>query len=242
MNRYLRIQTSSDQYFQQLSRPVISTIWISHNLFYDIFHDLQQSLKYPEPYRCSNRHINSTYSQIHENNTKISSWISPSETASNNTRLWDIAMLTYTNCDKWPDNKILVLSAKWTYAIITGDNPKPQPFDFDYDDYDDDWKVKTAKAGPIIGPFCSPEVQHTIKGIRNPHKLWNRLATSLDSAGSSIGRQDILCLLHTCRPKEDTLLHAYFTKYSNRHIQLDQPDDAINNHDCWIRIFTSLPS
>jgi len=106
------------------------------------------------------------------------------------------------------------------YAIVTGDDPGPQPLDFDRDDNYDDWKAKKAKAASIIRLSCSPKVQCIAKGIRNPHKMWTILETSLDTAGSYIGRQDILRQFRACQPKEDEQLKAYFTKLSNYHIQL----------------------
>jgi len=72
--------------------------------------------------------------------------------------------------------------------------------------------------------------------------MWNMLQTSLDTTGSYIGRQDILCQFHACRPKEDEPLKPYFTKLSNYRIQLDHTDDAMTNRDFRTQIFTSLPS
>jgi hypothetical protein len=57
-------------------------------------------------------------------------------------------------------------------------------------------------------------------------KCGTSLKTCLDTAGSYIGRQDILSQFHGGRPKEDEPLKAYFTKLSNYHIQLDHTDDA----------------
>jgi len=124
---------------------------------------------------------------------------------------------------------ILILSAMRAYAIITGEDPEPQPLDFNHDDNYDDWKAKEAEAASIIRLSCSPEVQRIVKGIRNPHKMWNTLETSLNTAGSYIGRQDILHQFCACRPKEDEPLKAYFTKLSNYQVQLDHTDDAITD-------------
>jgi len=84
------------------------------------------------------------------------------------------------------------LTAMRAYSIITGDDPEPQPLDLDHDDNHDDWKADEAEATSIIGLSCSPEVRRIVKGIRNPHEMWNVLETSLDTACSYIGRQDIL--------------------------------------------------
>jgi hypothetical protein len=72
--------------------------------------------------------------------------------------------------------------------------------------------------------------------------MWNVLQTSLDTAGSYIGRQDILRQFHACQPKEDEPLKTYFTKLSNYRIQLDHTDDAITDRDFRTQLFTSLPS
>jgi len=87
---------------------------------------------------------------------------------------------------------ILIVSAMKAYAIVTGEDPEPQPLDFDHDDNYDDWKAKEAEAASIIRLSCSSAVRRIVKGIRNPHKMWNTLETSLDTAGSYLGRQDIL--------------------------------------------------
>jgi len=137
---------------------------------------------------------------------------------------------------------ILILSAMKAYAIVTGEDPEPQPLDFDHDDNYDDWKAKEAEAASMIRLSCSPEVRRIVKGIRNPHEMWNTLETSLDTAGSYIGRQDILRQFRACRPKEDEPLKAYFTKLSNYRIQLDHTDDAVTDRDFRTQIFTSLPS
>ena len=81
-----------------------------------------------------------------------------------------------------------------------------------------------------------------VQGIRNPHEMWITLETTLDTAGSDIGRQDILRQFCACRPKEDKSLKAYFTKLSNYRIQLDHTDDAITDRDFRTQIFTLLPS
>jgi len=94
----------------------------------------------------------------------------------------------------------------------------------------------------MIRLSCSPEVRRIIKGMRNPHKMWNTLKTSLDTAGSYIGRQDILRQFRACRPTEDEPLNAYFTKLSNYRTQLDHSDNAITDRNFRTQIFTSLPS
>ena len=151
-------------------------------------------------------------------------------------------MLTHANYDEWKDNMILILSAKRAYAIVTREDPELQPLDFDHNDNYDDWKTKEAEAASTIRLSCSPAVRRIVKGIRNPPKMWNTLETSLHTAGSYIGRQDILRQFRACRPKEDEQLIAYFTKLSNYRIQLDYTDDAITNRDVRTQIFTSLPS
>jgi len=115
------------------------------------------------------------------------------------------------------------------YPIVTGEDPEPQPLEIDHDDNYDDWKAKEAKAASMIRLYCSPEVRHIVKGIRNPHEMWNTLATSLDTAGSYIGRQDILRQFRACRPEEDEPLKTYFTKLSNYRKQLDHTDDAVTD-------------
>ena len=72
--------------------------------------------------------------------------------------------------------------------------------------------------------------------------MWNILETSLDTAGSYIGRQDILRQFRACRPKEDEPRKAYFTKLSNYCVQLHDTDNAIIDRDFRTQIFTSLPS
>jgi hypothetical protein len=76
----------------------------------------------------------------------------------------------------------------WAYAIATGDDAEPQLLDLDHDDNYDDWKAKEAEATSIIRLSCSPEVRHIVEGIRNPHKMWNVLETSLDTTGSYISK------------------------------------------------------
>ncbi|KAF8247286.1 hypothetical protein K440DRAFT_551346, partial [Wilcoxina mikolae CBS 423.85] len=102
--------------------------------------------------------------------------------------------------------------------------------------------AKEAQAASIIKLSCSPEVQQIVKGIRNPQEIWNMLETSMNTAGSYIGRQDILCHFRTYRLKENELLKTYFTRLSNYRTQLDNTDDAITDHDFRTQIFTSLPS
>jgi hypothetical protein len=113
---------------------------------------------------------------------------------------------------------ILILSAMKAYAILTGDDPEQQPLDFDHDDKYDDWKAKEAEAASMIRLSCSPEVRRIIKGMRIPLEMWNTLETSLDTAGSYIGRQDILRQFRACRPKEDEPLKAYFTKLHQQNV------------------------
>ena len=116
---------------------------------------------------------------------------------------------------------ILILSAMKAYTIVPGEDPEPQPLDFGHDDNYGDWKAKEAEAASMIRLSCSPEVRRIVKGIRNPDEMWKTLETSLDTAGSYIGRQDILRQFRGCRPKEDEPLKTYFTKLSNYRIQLD---------------------
>jgi len=92
----------------------------------------------------------------------------------------------------------LILSAMKAYAIVTGEDPEPQPHDFDHDDNNGDWKAKEAEAASMIRLSCSSEVRRIVKGKRNPHEMWNTLETSLDTAGSYIGRQDILRQFRAC--------------------------------------------
>ena len=137
---------------------------------------------------------------------------------------------------------ILILSAMRAYPIVTGEDPELQPVDFDHDDNYDDWKAKQVEAASMIRLSCYPEVRCIVKGIRNPHKMWNTPETSLDTAGSYIGRQDIVRQFRACQPKEDEPLKAHFTKLSNYRIQLDHTDDAVTDRDFRTQIFTSLPS
>jgi len=81
----------------------------------------------------------------------------------------------------------------------------------------------------MIRLSCSSEVRRIVKGIRNAPDMWNTPETSLDTAGSYIGRQDILRQFRSCRPREDEPLKAYFTKLSNYRIQLDHIDNAVTN-------------
>jgi len=165
-----------------------------------------------------------------------------SEPAFNKTRWGDIPKLTHDNYDEWKDNMILILSAMKAYAIVTGEDPEPQPLDFKHDANYDHWKAKEAEAASMIRLSCSSEVRCIVKGIRNLQEMWNRLETRLDTAGSYIGRQDILCQFHAGRPKENKPLKAYFTKLSNYRIQQDHTDDAVTDRDFRMQIFTSLPS
>ncbi|KAF8248632.1 hypothetical protein K440DRAFT_546650 [Wilcoxina mikolae CBS 423.85] len=109
----------------------------------------------------------------------MSSLITSSEPVINKTKWGDIPKLSHTNYDEWKDAMILILPAMRAYGIVTGDDPEPQPLAIDYDD----WKAKEVQAASIIKLSCSPEVRHIVKGIRNPHEMWNMLETSLDTAG-----------------------------------------------------------
>jgi hypothetical protein len=80
------------------------------------------------------------------------------------------------------------------YAIIIRDDCEQHPTDSEHEDNYDVWKAKEAEAVPMIRLSGSPIVQYIIKGIRNPHELWNTLETDLHSALSNLGRQDILHL------------------------------------------------
>jgi hypothetical protein len=128
------------------------------------------------------------------------------------------------------------------YAIVTGEDPELQLLDFDYHNKYDYWKVKEAEAASRIRLIFSTEVRHIVKGIRNPREMLKTLESTLDTAGSYIGRQDILCQFLACRLKEDEPPKAYFTKFSNYCIQLDHTDDAVTDRDFRMQIFTSLPS
>jgi len=138
-------------------------------------------------------------------------------------------MLTHTNCNEWKDDMIHILSAMRAYAIVSGEDAEPQTLDFDHDDKCDEWKAKEAKVESLIRLSCSPEVQRIVKGIRNSCDMWIILETSLDTAGSYITRQVILCQFCACRPKEGKPPKAYFTKLSNYCVQLDHTDDAITD-------------
>jgi len=94
----------------------------------------------------------------------------------------------------------------------------------------------------MIRLSCSPDVQRIGKGMKNPFQMSNMLQTSLDTTGSYLGRQDILCQFHTSRSKEDEPLKTYFSKCSTYRIKLDHADNAINDRDFHTQIFTSLPS
>jgi hypothetical protein len=135
---------------------------------------------------------------------------------------------------------ILILSAMRANAIITRDDPEPQPLDFDHNDNYDEWKAREAEAASMIRLSCSPEIRRIGKGMRNPHEMWNTLQTSLDTAGSYIRRQDMLCPFCAGRPKEDESLKAYFTMLGNYHTELDHTDDAITDRNFRTQIFTSL--
>jgi len=137
---------------------------------------------------------------------------------------------------------LLILLSMRAYVIVAGEDPEPQPLDFDQDDNYDDWKAKEAEAASIIRLSCYPEVLCIFKGITNSHEMWNRLQISLDTAGSYIGRQDILCQFRGCCPKQDKQLKADFTKLSDYCIQLNHTDEAITDRDFRMQIFTSLPS
>jgi len=82
--------------------------------------------------------------QHHLHDLTMSSSITSSKPAFNNTRRGNIPKLTHANYDEWKDDMILILSAMGAYAIVTGDDPEPQPLDFDHDDNYDDWKAKEA--------------------------------------------------------------------------------------------------
>jgi len=165
-----------------------------------------------------------------------------SEPTFNKNKLGDIPNLTHTNYDEWRDDMIPVLSAMRAYAIVTGDDPEPQLLDLDHNDKYDDWKAKEAKPTSIITLSCSTKVRRIVKGIRNPDKMWNVLETSLDTAGSYIGTEDILRQFCACRPQEDEPLKSYFTNLNNYHIQLDLTDDTNTDCDFHMQILTSLPS
>jgi hypothetical protein len=124
---------------------------------------------------------------------------------------------------------VLVLSAMRAYAIFTRDDPELQALDFDHDDNYDDWNAKEAKAASMMRLSCSPEVWCLVKGMRNPREMWNTQETSLDTARSYIGRQDIVRQFRACRPKENESRKAYCTNLNNYRTQLDHTDDAITD-------------
>jgi hypothetical protein len=135
---------------------------------------------------------------------------------------------------------ILIVSAIMSYAIVTGEDPALLPLDFDHNDNYNDWKAKDAEAGSTIRLSCFSKVWRIIKGIRNPHEMWNTLETSLDTARSYIGSQDILSHFRPCRAKEDEPLKAYITMHSNYCLQPDHTDNAVTDRDIPTQIFTSL--
>jgi len=168
--------------------------------------------------------------------------MSSSEPAFNKNGWGAIPKVTHANYDEWKDDMILILSAMRAYAIFTGDDPAPQPLDSDHDDNYDDRKAKEAEAASMIRLSCSAEVWCIVRGMRNPHEMWNTLETSRDTAGSHIGKQDIVRQIHAWRPKEDEPHKAYITKLSKYRTQLDHTDDAITDRDFCKQIFTSLSS
>jgi hypothetical protein len=171
----------------------------------------------------------------------MSSSIASSKPAFNKTRWGDISKLTHAKYDEWKDDMILILSAMKAYAIITGDDPELQPLVFDHNDNYNDCRTKEAKGASIIRLSCSPEVRRIVKGMRNPHEMWNTLQTRLGTTRSYIGRQDILHQFLACRPKEDESPEAYFTKLSHYRTQQDHTHNAITDGDVRMQIFTSLP-
>jgi len=58
--------------------------------------------------------------------------------------------------------------------------------------------AEEAEAASMIRLCCSPEVRCIVRGMRNPHDMWNTLDTSLDTTGSYIGRQDMLRQFRAC--------------------------------------------
>jgi len=234
----LNRQASSNQSYSTGYEPGYHYYLKTHDLSYDLLHDLQKSLKNPKPCHRSNSRINNTKTQ--HNLYDIA--LTYSEPAFNKTRWGNIPKLAHDNYDEWKSDMIVILSPMKAYAIVTGENPELQPLDFDHNDNYDDWKAKEAKAALMIRLSCSPEVWLIVKGIPNPHDIWNTLETSLDTAGSYTGRQDILRQFMASRPKEDEPLKTYFTKLSNYRIQLDHTDNAVTNRDFRTQIFTSLPS
>jgi len=145
----------------------------------------------------------------------MSSLMTSSKPAFIKTRWGDIPELTHANYNEWKDNMILILSAMGAYTIISGDDPKLQPLDFDHDDNYDHWKDEKAEASSMIRLSCTPEVRCIVKGMRNPHEMWNTIETSLDSTRSYIGRQDILRQFRSCQHKVDKPLNTYFTTLGN---------------------------
>jgi len=106
----------------------------THDLSYNLLHNLQQSLKNPKPCHRSNSRINNTETQHYRHDLTMTS----SDPAFNKTRWGDIRKLTHNNYDEWKDDMILMLSAMKAYAIITGEDPEPQPLHFYHDNnYDD---------------------------------------------------------------------------------------------------------
>jgi hypothetical protein len=142
----------------------------------------------------------------------------------------DISKLTHAISDESNNNTILVLLPIRAYAIIIRAGCEQHPTDSEHEDNYDDWKAKQAEAVPMNRLSGSPKVQYIIKGISNPHELWNTLQTDLHSALSHLGRQDILHQFDAGRPKEDEPLTAYFPKHSKYHTQLTHTDDEIT--DC----------
>jgi len=172
----------------------------------------------------------------------MSSLITSSEPALLWTKSGDIPKLTHPNNDEWKDDLILILSAMRGYVILSSDDPEPQPLDFIHNDTSDDMMAKEAEAASTIGMSCYPEVRRIVKVMRNTLEMWNTLETSLDTAGSYIGRQHILCQFRACHPNEDEPLKAYFTNHSKYHTQLDHTDDAITDRNVRTQLFTSLAS
>jgi len=168
--------------------------------------------------------------------------MSSSDPTFHKTRWGNIPKLPHANYDTWKDSIIFILSAMRVYAIVSRDDSEPQPADFNHEDNYDQWKAKEAEAALMIKLFFSPEVRRIFKGMRNTLEVWNTLKSSLDTTGSSIGRQDILRQFGAYQHKEDEPLQAYFTKLSNYRIQLDHTDDAITYWDFRTPRFISMPS
>jgi len=108
--------------------PAITTTRNTPDVSYDLFHDLQKSLKNPTPRHRTNNRINSTENQHHD------LMMSSSKPDLNMTRWGEIPQLTQANYNEWKDDLVLILSAMRAYAIITGDGPEPQPLDFNHYD------------------------------------------------------------------------------------------------------------